>query len=301
MIHNLVLSGGSIKGFSFIGVMTYLQEHGLLSHVHHIIGTSAGSILAFMICLGMTIAECKVGLTDVMQSYAKKEVDIDNILNIYNTLGIDNGAFLWNQLSKMLYNKRKVRDITFRELAQTCGNHLVICASDILHAKTEYFSVDTTPELSVLTAIRASIAIPIIMCPVVINEKYYVDGGVFNNFPIEYFDRETKPFCDTIGIVIKNIKSKDAPFDRLNLVSYIGKLVDAMCVKLNDKIPKEKNNHIVEIAYVDEDPYDFDLANFQFNLDQKMLDRYEKHGYECAKAQLAAYTEKKAMFPTVSE
>ena len=277
-----------MKGFAFIGVLKFLDEHNLLRHVHNVISTSAGSIAAFMLCLGMTVDECRETMQAFLEEYGKKEVDIDNIINIYDTLGIDNGAFIRNHLSKLLYAKRKIRDMTFRELAQSKGMNLVICASNITTAKCEYFSVDTTPELSILTAIRASIAIPIIMCPVIINDNYYVDGGVFNNFPIEYFDRDTKPFRDTLGVVIKNIKSSvtSNAFEKLTLVTYIGRLVDAMCTRLNDKVPKERNNHVVEIVYEDEDPYDFDLSAFAFKMDKQMLERYEKHGYQSACTQL---------------
>lgn len=298
MITNLVLSGGAIKGFSFIGALQFLEDHNLLAPIRNVISTSAGTIAAFMVCLGMNVRECRESLHAIIQAYNKKEIDIDNLINIYDSLGIDNGSFIWDQLSKMLYSKRKVHDITFRELAQSRGKNLVICASNITNPCTEYFSVDTTPDLSILTAIRASISIPIIMSPIVINDQYYVDGGVFNNFPIEYFDKESKPFRDTVGIVIRNVQSAEAKnkHKRLNLVTYIGTLVDAMCARLNHKTPKESNNHIVEVVYVDEDPYDFDLKQFSFNLDPALLQRYERTGYDAAKQNLTCLLSNKPDF-----
>lgn len=299
MIRNLVLSGGAMKGMSFVGALQHLDELGVLSELKNIIGTSAGSIVAFLLCMNFTISEIRCTLIRFIQQYSKQEVNVDNLLNIYETLGIDNGSTLRSMLAHALFTKHKVYDVTFQELAKKTGHNLVVVVSNITQRKTEFLSVDTTPELSVITAICASIAIPVIMCPVVINDSYYVDGGLFNNFPIEYFDSTTKPFRDTIGVTIENVQNTSTTqvaSGPLNLVSYIKTIVDAMCDRLNYKIPKESNNHIIRIRFADGNPYDYDMTNFTFDAPKEKLAEYETIGYAAAKDQFQVITK----VPTIS-
>ena len=53
----------------------------------------------------------------------------------------------------------------------------------------EYCHVNTTPNLPIKYAIRASMSLPILWTPMqLFGDEKYVDGGVFNNFPIKAFD-----------------------------------------------------------------------------------------------------------------
>ena len=58
-VKHLVLSGGGLKGISFLGVLEYLQRHNKLN-VHNLdtyAGSSAGAIISAMLCVGLTTAE----------------------------------------------------------------------------------------------------------------------------------------------------------------------------------------------------------------------------------------------------
>jgi predicted acylesterase/phospholipase RssA len=74
------------------------------------------------------------------------------------------------------------------------------------HQKVEYFSVHTYPEMRVVDAVRASMAVPLYFEPLIINDKgepqdvrnyqdhdhILLDGGFLSNFPIWVFDDSTK-------------------------------------------------------------------------------------------------------------
>lgn len=53
--------------------------------------------------------------------------------------------------------------------------------------KNEVFSHQTNPPVAIEDAIRASMSIPFLYKPVVINNKYYADGGLTSNLPYEVY------------------------------------------------------------------------------------------------------------------
>ena len=74
--------------------------------------------------------------------------------------------------------------------------------------------------MSVITAIRISISIPVFFTPVLYNNDYYVDGCITNNFPLKYCNENT-----TIGLYVRinssnNIKTIiNIIFGCLNIVT----------------------------------------------------------------------------------
>jgi predicted acylesterase/phospholipase RssA len=51
IIKNLAFSGGSSKGFSYIGVIKALEEYGIVDTLEDITGSSIGALFAFLIVL----------------------------------------------------------------------------------------------------------------------------------------------------------------------------------------------------------------------------------------------------------
>ena len=62
----ICLSGGGIKGFSFIGALDYLQNKSFIdiNKITNWVGTSAGSIVSYLFTLGYTIHEIGVSLPE---------------------------------------------------------------------------------------------------------------------------------------------------------------------------------------------------------------------------------------------
>ena len=78
MIDTLYLSGGSIKGVSYIGVIKSLSEHNLLNNIKNIISCSIGSFIAICISIKVNINI----LEKIIKSYdTNKLYDYDNINN----------------------------------------------------------------------------------------------------------------------------------------------------------------------------------------------------------------------------
>jgi predicted acylesterase/phospholipase RssA len=245
-----------------------------------------------MFCAGETPDKMQQRMEQGMIEYTKKEFDVDAILDIFDTMGIDNADVFTTMIRDFCFEKWGNRDITFKELGQKTGRNLVITGSNISTAKVEYFSIDSCPDMLVVDAIRISISLPFVMKPVIYKDYIYVDASLFNNFPIEYFQQPNNPFQDTIALLLSCPSSKpDA--ENLNLFKYVRIIIDAMFMRINDDEKKisdvKKNNVVIRMSFPD-DNYGFDFENLRLTMDSSKLVNYVSHGYNICKDHLHLHT-----------
>jgi NTE family protein len=283
MYTNLVLSGGSIKGFSILGAIQYLEEKNIMKDIKNLIGSSFGAIVCFCLVIGYDSLSISKLLAHYVHEYDVSDTIVDNIINITFTMGIDNGDYIISCLKKILHFKYQCNDITFIELAKKSGKNLVICGANVSASNSEYFCLDNTPDMSVVLALRISTSIPLIFCPVMHNNSIYVDGGLFNNFPIDYFT-ESNPLKDTIGISVINTLSKEE--NPNNIFTYIAMIINSMLNKLNDKTINTSKQNVVLMNINGDNLCDYSFQHLKFEITNDKIQEYIKFGYDVTKDKL---------------
>lgn len=191
----LVLSGGDIKGISFVGALKALEESNILSHIDTFAGTSAGAMVLFLYIIGYS--------PDSLFEFVKL-FDFAKLKSISATLflesfGLDSGDKIIKMLIKLMNRKNVKQDITFLELFNMTHKTLIMTTVNVSMRKVEYFSHLTHPNMSVLKSVRMSFSIPFIFTPVLHNECMYIDGGCIDNFPLEQFSNRAE---EMIGICV---------------------------------------------------------------------------------------------------
>jgi len=170
----LVLSGGGTRGFAHKGVLKALNEKGIFPDV--IAGTSAGAIAAVLYADGHT--------PDEIMSFFKDKELLKYIEIILPKTGLVKMTGIIKLMTKYLRAK------TFEELKIPV--HIAAC--NINTGLTEYCSKG-----DLIKPLIASASIPVLFSPVKINEHYYVDGGVMDNFPIETIEKDAEKI---IGVYV---------------------------------------------------------------------------------------------------
>ena len=229
----ICLSGGGISGISQVSALDYLSKNKIINfkNINLFVGTSVGSIISFLIIIGYKTNYIIEFIKKFDFNKVKEDFDIDKLFLNY---GINDFTNMMIAIKSFLYNKFKINDITFKELYLKTNKKIAIIATNLTKNREEYFSLNTTPDFSVLLAIRMSISIPIISTPVKYNNNFYVDGGCFNNFPINYCNKNT-----TLGIAIhRNSENKIN-----NLFDYLKSYYE-LYFKVNN------NNHMFDIDNV---------------------------------------------------
>lgn len=156
----LVLSGGGTRGFAHLGVIKALEEKGLRPDI--ISGVSAGSIAGALYADG----------NDPEEIY--KQLASHRLLDYLDITIPQKGMVGMSGFEKTLINLLSAK--TFEEL----GIPLIVFAVNMNTA--EYTRFD---QGDLISAIKASSSIPVVFPPVKIDDYYYLDGGIINNFPIE--------------------------------------------------------------------------------------------------------------------
>ncbi len=161
----IALSGGGAKGFAHLGVLQALNENGLYPEV--IAGTSAGAFAGVLYADGHSPKE-------ILTFFQKK------VFREFAEFTIPHGGFFKSERFQS-FLKKHLRAKTFEHLKIP----LHVVATDI-----EYGESHTFTSGPLISSVIASCSVPIVFRPVEINKHYYVDGGLFKNFPVSTIRRE---------------------------------------------------------------------------------------------------------------
>ena len=183
-IKHLVLSGGGLLGISYIGLFKYFEENNTLTNIKSITGCSAGAIFGTLLAIGFNNKELiTIVKSMVFKDYLK--INVDSLLNFVNTKGLESGKNLHNFIKNSIKDKTGDENITFFQIQEKYNIKLQIGVTNLTKSAFELFNVDNTPDLPIIKAISASIAIPFIFEPIIIGDDIYCDGGLLETLPIE--------------------------------------------------------------------------------------------------------------------
>jgi predicted acylesterase/phospholipase RssA len=245
MIKNLVLSGGGQAGFSYIGVMRYLEETNYINNIENILGVSIGSIFSLMISLNINSKQFGNLLTLVNTEMG--EINIHNVLSFFHNFGIDDGDRITKLIKACIKVKLSNENATFTDLYNFNKNkNLLILATNLTKKERTIFSYDNTPNVELWKAVRASSSYPLYFHPVKIDDDLYVDGGVSCNYPIYYFKDDIE---NTLGISFDFVIDTDDNISNKNtdFVDYISSIFKVIIGSLEKHIIELYKEHTIQL------------------------------------------------------
>lgn len=207
----LVLSGAGTNIFRMLGVLKYFQDEGKLNHIQYYAGTSAGSFLS--LCLVFDI-----DISMIFDELLK--VDFETIFSTVNVHHIfTKSSLLSNDVLLNVYNSvisKKLGFIpTLQELFELTKKEWISCVFNYTKYQVEYISHKTHPNLPCTVAAVASSCIPFMFSKTKIDNDEYIDGGVFDNFPIKYMSKLFSNKLKILGIYMfddVDTKKEESPF-----------------------------------------------------------------------------------------
>ena len=269
MIDSICISAGGNKCLTFVGALNYLINKNIinLDNIKYYYGTSGGAIVCYFLVLGYSIEETQDFLSNFdFFECINANINSDNLLN---NNGLNSGKRISYVIQQVLKNKLNVDDITLLDLYNLTKKEFVIIGTNYTKGVEQPFSYKTTPNISVITALRISTSIPFVFTPVLYKGDYYIDGGVTNYFPIDYCNQDT-----TIGLYIKfSIKN--------DLSGVLDMYFNCFNIIFDNNINKIIKNYkniitIINTAELNKSFSDFDL-------DKEYLEMLIDLGYNCAK------------------
>ena len=167
-----------------------LNNYGILQKIQRYAGTSAGALVATLLAVGYTYCELnKLLLEFHMPDLLDDSFGISlDLYRMYNEFGFYKGDYLLKYVRSLVKNKLGNPDATFQDLYDFNGKDLILIATNITKDKPVYFSRYLTPSMPISVIVRASMSLPFVYRPIIINNEIYCDGGISNNYPITVFD-----------------------------------------------------------------------------------------------------------------
>ncbi len=173
----LVLSSGGAKGFAHVGVINALERHGF--NIHSVAGASMGSLVGGLYATGEL--ESFIDFMDKLDLHEMlKFVDIN-----LGPGGMVKGEKIIEKLKELIPD-RNIEDLKLPYCA---------VATNIVLGEEKVF---TSGKL--YDAIRASISIPTVFTPHIIDGHHYVDGGVVNPIPVNRVFRKKRDIVLAVNV-----------------------------------------------------------------------------------------------------
>ena len=231
----LVLSGGGTKGFAHIGVLEVLEENGI--EIEGIVGTSMGALMGALRASGYTPKQMRK-IVD--------ELDLPSLLSehtgpMFSFTGNDNRGRM-STVSALTYTRR--RGGQTGPLGILAGDKLYRYFSELTrNVQTDNFNELEIPYAAVATdvktgekvvlrhgnlasAMRASMSIPALFEPWIIDNRYLIDGGVVSNLPV-YTAQQLFPGLPVIAV---DISDNLANPDDVKISSYMDVVSQALTI-----------------------------------------------------------------------
>lgn len=158
----LTLSGGGARGAAHVGVLRALLEANITPT--HLVGVSAGAIVATQYAAGMTPDQMLAAITDT-----------SSVLRLVrSSVGLPTTG-----LTNLDYLKERIAEVVPENAFTSLRYPLHI---GITNLNTGLLELRNSGPLHDILA--ASCSIPFVFKPVVIEGQHYVDGGVIRNMPV---------------------------------------------------------------------------------------------------------------------
>lgn len=236
----LVIGPSSMGIFSFMGRLKQIESD--LKNISEISGSSAGAILGLFLAL-------EIPLDDAFDKLLR--IDIEglskyNIRSFLKNYGLIDSDSVREALIEMYGCNPK-----FSELKKK----LYVSAYNLNRGKTEYFSMDTYPDMHVVDAVCMSISIPFLGSIKPFNGHIYLDGGTHEDVPITPFLNKPRDKILTLKLLIK-----ERYIENINSFSEFITATLGRVVSLRENLDMSTMCKIILVSTGDYNIFKFDLS-----------------------------------------
>ncbi|MCD6330002.1 MAG: patatin-like phospholipase family protein, partial [Candidatus Cloacimonetes bacterium] len=239
-IIGVVLSGGGARGIAHIGVLKALEEYHI--PIDFIGGTSFGALIAAFYASGFSVedmqkiienTEWNIATNPDRQQYYyySRRINEANVLRVRfqdwelkfpNSLG--NTQEIVSQLDYFFTRANYLCRGNFLNLKTP----LFISTTNIKNGENHIFTRGELPQV-----VQASMTVPFLLYPTLIDSTFYVDGGITNNLPIS----SMRDMGADIIIASNATNYLATDTDLTNITSFTNQLINIMMFsKIKDEL-----------------------------------------------------------------
>jgi predicted acylesterase/phospholipase RssA len=277
-INKLVISGGGMKGLSFIGAVKYIEELNIINSINEFYGCSIGGLISSLLVLNYNCDELikfilNFNFLDLVNP------NINSLMNDYSVASSDNFIIF---IKKLILRKNDNVDITLKQLYKLNNKKLNLIGFNLTNQTEVVFNYITYPDLELWKAIYITCALPTLLSPLLYHNNYYCDGGISNNNPINLISDydQINTLCITTNVFKFESNIINELINKKNIFNYIKYMSNILYIIFNKKenYKVDKYNNIILIDNCNECN---DSVNFNIDIDIKFSKIM--NGYKCCK------------------
>lgn len=260
-IKHVVFSGGAQKGNAFLGAWDVLQKlwtmsrqkQNLYEQIEGYGGSSIGALMALA---------CSVSLSmEQIRDFFLKEGDMSELMkklwghipDAYQDCGLVPSDYVRQKICLLLSLSqtivkqfdKPVEKITMKELHDVTHINLRIVLSNLTRSRREVFDHVSEPDIPIVDAVLGSMTVPFLMKPFIYKNQCYVDGGLYDNYPVTLF-----PPDHLLGL---RLCGKQSLPEKFNFHEYASAISTSTMTfyeeKILDLVDKEYRNRTVDIYF----------------------------------------------------
>jgi predicted acylesterase/phospholipase RssA len=252
-IKHLVISGGGPIMVQILASIQHLEQNNFfqMKDIETIYGTSAGAIVGTLTCLKFD--------WETINDYIIKRpwqdvfpIKVQNIFDAYTKKGIFDIKTIEKCFKPLLDAKDIPMDINLEDFYHLSKIEIHFFSFEINEYKVQDISYLTHPKLSLMTAIHMTCSLPMLVTPVCIDDKCYIDGGFSCNYPLNFCIESGKIPDEILGFKNKysdeknNINAESTLLDFL--LSFLFKALFSVNTDHNQQ--PLKNEVICDVKYL---------------------------------------------------
>jgi predicted acylesterase/phospholipase RssA len=269
-IKHLVISGGGPILVQVLGAIQHLEEKNfvIMNNIESIYGTSAGAIVGILICLKYD--------WETINDYIIKRpwqdvfpIKVQNILDAYTKKGVYDIKTI-EKCFKPLFDAKDIPlDINLEDFYKLTNIELHMFSFEINEYKVQDLSYLTHPKLSLMVAVQMTSALPVLITPVCIDDKCYIDGGMSCNYPLSYCVESGKQPDEILGFKNKYGENKNFINTESNLLDFLLSFLfkAVFSVSTDNMQPIIKNEVVCDAQYLNFDVIRNALSNVEVRKD----------------------------------
>jgi predicted acylesterase/phospholipase RssA len=144
-----------------------------------------------------------------------------SIINSFKKQGMFDIKLVEEMFSPLFRGKDVSLSITMKEFYEYSKIDIHLYCTELAGFKYVDISHKTHPDWKVIDAVYASSALPLLFAPFLHEGKYYIDGGIFLNYPIHPCIHSGADKDEILGILRNEISPECELSERSTLFDYI--------------------------------------------------------------------------------
>jgi predicted acylesterase/phospholipase RssA len=190
------IASAGTRGFAYLGFVEALEDHlerlaGVTfeewrGNLLGVVGTSAGSIAALIVLLGID----RHSRSQLLRHFSdiRSIVRYPDVSLLMNEYGCDDGSLFKEVVQSILVQGGLSPTSTLRDLKRLLRQDFSCVCTSLNKGESVVLSADNYPDLMVCEAIYASCCIPCLFVPQRVGDEFLVDGALTSSLPRVYDD-----------------------------------------------------------------------------------------------------------------